>query len=285
MSAVAKLRGKLPAALLLGLLALASPARADDAAVVTPLVIGDSVLLHSTVLGEDRRINVYAPPGYASPDAPPLPVLYMPDGGLAEDFLHVAGLVQVGAGNGTMRPFLLVGIENTERRRDMLSATEVPEERKIAPHAGGSAAFRRFIRTELMPYIRAHYRTTSETAVVGESFAGLFIVQTFLVEPELFDTYIAFDASLWWNRKRILRDAPQLLSQQHRSGKRLFLAASPEDIDAGNAQLEGILARTPGIDFQHVYLPMPQERHATIFHPAALLAFRQMLAPAAQKAR
>ena len=61
--------------------------------------------------------------------------------------------------------------------------------------------------------------------------------------------------------------------------------AVAEDIDAGNAQLEGILARTPGIDFQHVYLPMPQERHATIFHPAALLAFRQMLAPAAQKAR
>jgi enterochelin esterase-like enzyme len=48
-----------------------------------------------------------------------LPVLYMPDGGMAEDFLHVAGLVQVSVGNGTMRPFLLVGIENTQRRRDM----------------------------------------------------------------------------------------------------------------------------------------------------------------------
>jgi hypothetical protein len=31
------------------------------------------------------------------------PVLDMPDGGLAEDFLHVAGLVQVSVGNGTMR--------------------------------------------------------------------------------------------------------------------------------------------------------------------------------------
>ena len=84
-----------------------------------PLVIGETFTITSATLGEVRRINVYAPPRYAeSPDVR-LPVLYMPDGGMAEDFLHVAGLVQVSAGNGTMRPFLLVGIENTERRRDM----------------------------------------------------------------------------------------------------------------------------------------------------------------------
>ena len=48
----------------------------------------------------------------------------MPDGGIAEDFLHVAGLVPVSVGNGTMRPFILGGIENTERRRDMTGPTE-----------------------------------------------------------------------------------------------------------------------------------------------------------------
>ncbi len=67
-----------------------------------------------------------------------VPVLYMPDGGIAEDFLHVAGLVQVSVGNGTMRPFLLVGIENTERRRDMTGPTDNAEDKKIAPRVGGS---------------------------------------------------------------------------------------------------------------------------------------------------
>ena len=57
----------------------------------------------------------------------------MPDGGIGEDFLHVAGLLQVSVGNGTMRPFLLVGIENTERRRDMTGPTRVEEDRRIAP--------------------------------------------------------------------------------------------------------------------------------------------------------
>ncbi len=83
-----------------------------------PLVIGETFRIDSKVLGETRRINVYLPPGYAGSDLR-VPVLYMPDGGLAEDFLHIAGLVEVLVGDGSMRPFLLVGIENTERRRDL----------------------------------------------------------------------------------------------------------------------------------------------------------------------
>jgi predicted alpha/beta superfamily hydrolase len=82
------------------------------------------------------------------------PVLYMPDGGIEEDFLHVAGLVQVSVGNGTMRPFILVGIENTARRRDLTGPTTRAEDKKIAPKVGGSAAFRQFIREELMPTVK-----------------------------------------------------------------------------------------------------------------------------------
>src|SRR5690606_10099855 len=145
-----------------------------------------------------RRINVYRPPAWGEPDGAPRPVLYMPDGGIAEDFLHIAGLLQVSVGNGTMRPFMLVGIENTERRRDMTGPTEVAEDRKIAPRVGASAAFRQFIRDELIPAIDARYPTTRERAIVGESLAGLFVVETLLTEPAMFDTYIAIDPSLWW---------------------------------------------------------------------------------------
>ena len=131
-------------------------------------------------------------------------MLYMPDGGLAEDFLHVAGLVQVSVGNGTMRPFIVVGIENTQRRRDLTGPTDNDDDRKIAPRVGGSAAFRRFIRDELMPDVRRRYRTTDETAIVGESLAGLFVVETLVVEPALFRTYVALDSSLWWNRRALI---------------------------------------------------------------------------------
>src|SRR5690606_28199306 len=74
--------------------ARAQPAPASDAA---PLVIGETFTIESKILGEMRRINVYAPPAYTLPPDGRLPVLYMPDGGIQEDFVHVAGLVQVSA--------------------------------------------------------------------------------------------------------------------------------------------------------------------------------------------
>ncbi|HEY6986593.1 MAG TPA: alpha/beta hydrolase-fold protein [Rhodanobacteraceae bacterium] len=251
-----------------------------------PLVIGDSFKIESKVLGETRRINVYPPPGYAGSDLR-VPVLYMPDGGLAEDFLHVAGLVEVLVGDNSMRPFLLVGIENTERRRDLTPPTDNAEDKKIAPRVGGSAAFRKFIREELMPQIKQRYRTTDETAIVGESLAGLFVVETFFLEPDLFDTYIAIDPSLWWDDHKLVDDAAASLYARPRVGKSLYLAASSEQRGPGDPvqSLADILradAHAAGV--RSHYEKMPEEKHATIYHPAALKAFRAFLKPGAQPA-
>lgn len=249
----------------------------------TPLAIGDTWTLDSAVLGETRRVNVYVPPGALEIPDVRLPVLYMPDGGLSEDFLHVAGLVQVGAMNGTMRPFLLVGIENTERRRDLTGPTDDPEDLKIAPRVGRSAEFRSFLRDELMPFIDARYPTSGETAIVGESLAGLFAVECFLLEPGLFDTVIAIDPSLWWNGgDLVLRAGALLRARPWRLSSTVWLATSDEDgITAPVAALADSLAAyaggadVPGLRW--TYHPLPGERHLTVFHPAALQAFREVL--------
>jgi predicted alpha/beta superfamily hydrolase len=254
-----------------------------DSARSTPLVIGEALLIRSEALGELRRVNVYFPPGYAAADTTPVPVLYMPDGGLGEDFLHVAGLVQVLVGNGAMRPFLLVGIENTERRRDLTGPTENPDDHRIAPRVGGSAGFRRFIRTELMPVIAARYRTTGETAIVGESLAGLFVVETLVREPDLFDTYIAFDPSLWWNRERLLREVEEARGGGSTHPRTVFLASSADGFPELTRRLAALLERgaLPGVRVR--YQEFPGETHATIYHPAALVAFRAVLAPPARQ--
>ena len=246
----------------------------------TPIAIGETFTISSKALGEERRINVYRPPAWGEPDGAPRPVLYMPDGGLAEDFLHIAGLLQVSVGNGTMRPFILVGIENTERRRDMTGPTEVAEDRKIAPRVGGSAAFRQFIRDELMPAIDARYRTTPERAIVGESLAGLFVVETLLTEPAMFDTYIAFDPSLWWNGGRMVLEAgPRLRALPLEKPTTLYLATSADGgLEEHLPRLATALAGAPPALAWH-HEPMPEERHATIYHPAALRAFRTLFKP------
>lgn len=269
-----KMTGALPAlvlALSAAWLPIASQAAASApvASASAPLSIGDTWTIQSAALGETRRINVYAPAGI--PAGSPLPVLVMPDGGMLEDFLHVAGLLQVGAGNGTVRPFLLVGIENTQRRRDLTGPTEVAKDRSIAPVVGGSQAYRNFIRHELMPEVEKRYRVTNERAIVGESLAGLFVIETLALEPDLFDTYIAIDPSLWWNGRRLAKG----LSTQPPSGagkKTLYIAASADALPDIEAALKASLAKAPGLAF--TYEAWPDETHATIYHPAALKAFR-----------
>jgi predicted alpha/beta superfamily hydrolase len=203
----------------------------------------------------------------------------MPDGGLAEDFLHVAGLVQVLVGNGTMRPFILVGIENTARRRDLTGPTTNAEDKKIAPRVGGSATFRQFVRRELMPAVRQRYRTTPETALVGESLAGLFTVETLLLEPDLFDTYLAFDPSLWWNDGQLVRQAAGIVAAYRGPAKTLYMATSSQGDTAATARLATLIRSAPGRNLTGYYDPMPTETHATIYHPAALRGFRQVLKP------
>ena len=245
-----------------------------------PLVVGHTFTMASSVLGETRRINVYAPPDYAGSPGLRLPVLYMPDGGIAEDFLHVAGLLQILVLNGTMRPFLLVGIENTERRRDLTGPTSVAADREIAPRVGGSAAFRRFLRTELMPAVAARYRTTDETAIVGESLAGLFAVESCLLEPDLFDACLAFDPSLWWNDAALVAGAGARLRAFGDARPTLYLASSGEpQLAALTARLADSLAAAAPAGMRWHHEPMPGESHATIYHPAALRAFRVLFAP------
>ena len=274
----------LTAALLLSstfhLASAAAPAVAASAA--APLVIGESFTLDSQALKEKRHINVYMARAWDTPPDAPLPVLYMPDGGVAEDFLHVAGLLQVSVANGTMRPFMLVGMQNTQRRRDLTGPTENAEDRKIAPVVGGAAAYRDFIRDELMPEVKRRYRTTGETAIVGESLGGLFVVETYLLEPQLFDHYLAFDPSLWWNHGSLPRQAGTLLAKGKPGKHSLYLASSSEAGIASEVQrLSDVLQRQapPGLQW-HVE-KMPEETHGTIYHPAALKAFRAVFKPQA----
>lgn len=249
-----------------------------------PLSIGETFTINSKIMKETRRINVYMPPGYAESKDARLPVLYMPDGGIAEDFLHVAGLVQVSVGNGTMRPFLLVGIENTERRRDMTGPTENENDKKMAPRVGGSETFRKFIRDELMPQIKRRYRTTNETAIVGESLAGFFVVETFLLEPELFDTYIAFDPSLWWNNQKLVNGAAERLRAHPKLEKAIYFASSGDKGVAEVTQpLADVLGKNAPSGVRWHYEKMPDEKHSTIYHPAALKAFRALFKPVASK--
>ena len=127
----------------------------------------DTLIIASHALGETRPIHVHVPRGYSRSSSRRFPVLYMPDGGIDEDFPHVVNTVDSLIALGRIRPVIVVGIPNTQRRRDLTGPTRVAKDSTIAPRVGGSRAFRRFIRDELIPVIDARYRTTRERSIVG----------------------------------------------------------------------------------------------------------------------
>ncbi len=175
---------------------------------------------------------------------------------------------------------MVVGIQNTQRRRDLTGPTSNPEDKKIAPVVGGSAAFRRFIKEELMPEVRSRYRTTSETAIMGESLAGLFAVETFFLEPELFNTFIAFDASLQWSNHELADSADARAKSLHPPKTTLYLGASSEPLTFGLiAGVAGTLLNHGDRNLTVHFVHFAEETHATIYHPAAMAALRTLFAP------
>ena len=268
----------------LAILALACCARATPA--TSPAVsrsavaaLGETLTLDSKLLGEKRVINVYLPPDYATSGAR-YPVLYMPDGGMAEDFPHVVGSVDVSIKNAVIRPVIVVGIENTERRRDLVGPTAVADEQKAAPLAGGADRFRQFLREELKPLIERRYRTAGESAIVGESLAGLFVVETMVVEPSLFDGYIAADPSVWWNQFAVIDKARHAFAGwTARGARQLYVAtADHQEMIDGVTELTTLLRihAPPGVTW--TYEPMPHEQHSTIYPTAALHGIRTLFA-------
>jgi uncharacterized protein len=112
----------------------------------------------------------------------------------------------------------------------------------------------------------------------------LFVVETFFLEPALFDTCIAIDPSLWWNNQKLVKGAPDALRARPRLQKTLYLASSDEKGIAEITQrFAEILGKSAASGIRWHYEKMPDEKHSTIYHPAALKAFRSLFKPAASK--
>lgn len=270
----------LGAGLVIALTASGVPAMAQTTVAETPVVIGTSYALPSSVYGGTREINVWLPPGYEDGEAA-YPVLYLLDGGATfQDFHHISGLAQLGTVNGTTRDVIVVGIASVDRRNELALPTEDPELIAQYPTQGHSDRFRRFVAEEVQPFVESRFRTDGETALMGESLAGLFVVETFLKEPQMFDAYVAVSPSLWWDGGRLARQAGAHLRDHSNEPRTLILTLGDEGPEM-QAPMEVLVAHLrdhamPGVTWD--YTPRPTESHATIYHGAALDAFRRLYA-------
>lgn len=261
------------------LLAATAAAQPAPGRAPKPLVMGEIHTFSSRVFGADRRVTVRLPTGYADQPARRHDVLYLVDGGPEQDFPHIAGLLQSGEVNGTFAPPILVGVETVARREEITPpATDLAsyrEELRATP--GGSARFRRFLAEEVKPWVEARYRTSGTDAVMGESLAGLFVVETLFEVPTLFDDYIAVSPSLWWEDMKYGREADVRLRRLPSGPRRLYLSLADEGFRQkdGTEMLVAALRRSVPAGLDWAYLPLGKtETHSSAYHVAALDALR-----------
>jgi hypothetical protein len=259
------------------LLLFAAPASGQPAP--EPLVIGEVHRLDSVTMGGQRRIVVRLPAGYSDHPERRYDVVYVIDGGPEQDFAHLAGLAQSAEVNGTFTPFILVGIETLRRREEITPpATDVAAyAAELGMTPGGSARFRRFLAEEVKPWVERRYRTSGTDAVMGESLAGLFVVETLFEQPELFDDYIAVAPSLWWEEMKYGREAAAYLRRLPAGRRRLHLSLADEGYrhQEGVELLVAALERHAPEGLRWLYVPLgDSETHASIYHVAALDAWR-----------
>jgi hypothetical protein len=222
----------------------------------------------SKIIGEERTINIWTPPNYEN-NTDSLSVIYMLDGGIKEDFPHIANTIASLVAQKRIPPVILVGIENTQRRRDLSGPTSIEADKRIAPEIGGAENFRNFIGEELFLEINQRYRTSAVKTIIGESLAGLFIIETLFLKPTMFDNYIAMDPSLWWNQHYLVRTAKDHLGKLPEKTFKLWFAGSKtKDIGPYTRDLAKILTLENFKQLNWKYSDEPKELHNTIFRAA-----------------
>lgn len=172
----------------------------------TDFTIGKTISLKSSILDENRIINIYLPDSYSEDKSKTYPVIYLLDGSSNEDFIHISGLVQFGSFSwiNMIPETIVVGIGNIDRKKDFTYPSNSERDQKEFPTTGKSKNFIDFIEKELQPYIDSAYRTTEMKTIIGQSLGGLLATEILFKKPNLFDNYIIVSPSLWWDDEKIL---------------------------------------------------------------------------------
>ncbi len=227
-------------------------------------------IIQSKVLGEQRTILVRVPLNYDRTDER-LPVVYMLDAHPPQNAMMV-GMLEQQFWGGKIPDVILVGIQNTNRGRD-LTPTIVNDGRP----SGGGNNFLSFIETELIPMIDSTYRTHPYRIIAGHSLGGLFVVHALVERPQLFNGYIAASPYLHWDNGVVLKRAKETLKNL-KGRKRVLYAALGNEAEYLNAFngfhefLKSGGAKNVDFEFQH----LKDESHGSIVLPAYLAGIRKV---------
>ncbi|MDQ1102678.1 putative alpha/beta superfamily hydrolase [Chryseobacterium sp. SORGH_AS909] len=248
--------------MMLGLSAIVSAQNSN----VKPLTIGEIRTFKSKILNEERTLNIYLPQNFDKTKS--YPVIYLLDGSMNEDFIHVTGLIQFFNQMYSMPETIVVGIANIDRKRDFTFHTDLKDLQKDYPTTGHSDQFISFLEKELKPYIESQFKITDKY-LFGQSLGGLLATEILLKKPELFNNYFIISPSLWWDDESLLKGANQWLAKIPDTKKFIYISVGKGEhpVMVKDAEdLYDVLKKAGKKNWTIEYKMMETDNHATILH-------------------
>jgi len=213
--------------------------------------------INSTVLGEERTVLVRVPQNYERTNEK-FPVVYMLDAHAPQNGMMV-GIIEQQVWGGVMPEMIVVGIQNTQRVRDM---TPTKTERA---GSGGGEKFLEFVEKEVIPMVEKNYRTQPFRIFAGHSLAGLAVVNSFVSRPELFNAYIAASPFLHWDNNYVVKRAEEVFKQNKEWKKTMFIALGDEpQYMNGFTSFRDMLSRAQPKHFDYEFQLYKDENHSSI---------------------
>ncbi len=180
-------------------------------------------IIQSNILEDGREISIYLPPSYYS-SKQTYPVLYILDGDY--NFFYVSGLLELQSAISENIPeMILIGISGkgseTYKKNCKPNLENIDDE-------GNADQYANFIEKELIPFVNEKYRTSDYKLLAGHSVGGLFIINTVLKKPNLFNHYIAISPALWWANNAINEVAKNTFNSKPNFSSDVYISLANE---------------------------------------------------------
>lgn len=253
----------------------ATPVGAQDSTVT----LFHRELINSVRLGEQRSLYIATPEGYDT-SKERYPVLVILDANDRWQFALAIANVGFMASRSTIPGLIIVGIPNTSDRTHDLTPPAMGPSKRDFPTSGGVSAFADFLVNEVLPLVRAKYRTLPAAILAGHSFGGLTALEVASKHPGTFAGVIAMSPSLWWNDSTGIVYYSDLIAQEPKPQRLFVTSGSLEpDIDITTKRFEERLDSLKPVATTFGHQRYPDHTHGMTPAPSLVDGLRFVFAP------
>ena len=199
--------------------------------------------MKSAFFNHERQVLIYTPGGYQQFDQTYYDVIYVFDAQSREMFDLVHCLLNIACkpdpDGGRSTNFIIVGIcspnlwdINYFRNHDYLPMPLHGNTGlfKEGNYYGKSPDLKKFVKNELMPYVKKNYRISGRSLGIGHSLSASFVLDA-MITDDLFDDYIAISPNCCYDEYRLATDIENH-QFKNRKAPRFIYASMSGEIDS-----------------------------------------------------